>query len=317
MILMELFLNINFEVAWVILVAVFLDCWLGEPRRFHPLVGFGCIANYVQEKCYGRGNEKGSLRKIRGIVAIALLIFPVVIIALALSSLPYIGLALSALMLYLCLGHKSLHDHAIPVVTALQNNNEKQARHLAGQIVSRDTKSLDIVTATTESVLENGNDAVFGAVFWFVIAGAPGAILYRLSNTLDAMWGYRNDQYYYFGWAAARLDDLLNYFPARLTALTYAFLGKTKQALFCWRTQASTWESPNAGSVMAAGAGALGISIGGAACYQGKWHQRPVLGAEAKPETGDIQRALNLIRHGVWLWVGVLFIVGVITDGRI
>jgi len=110
--------------------------------------------------------------------------------------------------------------------------------------------------------------------------------------------------------AAARFDDLLNYLPARLTALTYALIGKTQKALFCWRTQAPAWDSPNAGPVMAAGAGALGISIGGAACYQGEWHKRPVLGTEEKPETRDIERALKLVRHGVWLWVVALFIVG-------
>lgn len=303
-------MNINLEVACLVLAAVVLDWWLGEPRRFHPLVGFGNIANYVQQKCYGNRSEKAALKKIRGIVAVALLLIPTAVIAIVLSSLPYVGLALSALMLYFCLGHKSLHDHALPIMTALQNNNDKEARYLAGRMVSRDAGSLDIVTATTESVLENGNDAVFGTVLWFVIAGAPGAVLYRLANTLDAMWGYRNERYYNFGWAAARFDDLLNYIPARLTALTYAFTGKTQQALFCWRTQAPTWDSPNAGPVMAAGAGALGISIGGAACYQGEWHERPVLGTEEKPESRDIERALKLVRHGVWLWIGVLFVLG-------
>ncbi len=114
-------------------------------------------------------------------------------------------------------------------------------------IVSRDPASLDITRAATESVLENGNDAVFGALFWFVVAGAPGVVVYRLANTLDAMWSYRNERYVDFGFAAARLDDLLNYVPARLTALTYAILGHTRSAWRCWRAQAHDWDSPNAG----------------------------------------------------------------------
>jgi adenosylcobinamide-phosphate synthase len=150
---------------------------------------------------------------------------------------------------------------------------------------------------------------VFGSLFWFALAGAPGAILYRLVNTLDAMWGYRNEHYLHFGWAAARLDDVLNYLPARLTALTYALLGKTRQALVCWENQAPAWDSPNAGPVMASGAGALGIRIGGPARYRGEWRQRPLLGVAEKPRASDIERSLQLVSHGMWLWLGLFVVV--------
>lgn len=308
-------LNINLEVALLVLAAVLLDWCLGEPRRFHPLVGFGWLVGYVERKIYGNSDDVSLIKKTRGVIALALLILPLMTIAMILSSLSYVGVIFSLLMLYFCIGHKSLHDHVRPIVLALQNNNEEEARYLTGRIVSRDTESIDIISSATESVLENGNDGVFAVLFWFAIAGVPGAIVYRLANTLDAMWGYRNEKYRHFGWAAARFDDALNYLPARLTALTYALLGKTRQALFCWRTQAPAWDSPNAGPVMAAGAGALSIGIGGAACYRGEWHQRPVLGVAVKPKTHDIERALTLVRHGVWLWLGCFVVVGIVTGG--
>ncbi len=296
--------------ALLALAAVLLDGLLGEPRRWHPLVGFGTLATWIERRLYGNATMTPRARRQRGVLALLLLLLPFTAAAAALAALPYAGTVFSVLMLYVALGHKSLHDHARPVAATVWNHDDDEARRLVARMVSRDSAALDISGATTESVLENGNDGVFGALFWFAIAGGAGAVLYRLANTLDAMWGYRNDRYRYFGWAAARLDDALNFIPARLTAITYAVLGKTRQALRCWRTQASAWDSPNAGPVMAAGAGALGLTLGGPACYQGEWHQRPTLGVGRLPQVVDIERALRLVRHGVWLWLGALIITG-------
>lgn len=293
------------------LAAVLLDRLLGEPHRFHPLVGFGRLANAMERFAYGPADASTASRRLRGALAVFFLIAPLVAL-LALVPAGPVGFVVDVLMLYFALGLQSLHDHARPVARALRAGNETEARERVSRMVSRDSAALDITAATTESVLENGNDGVFGALFWFAVAGAPGALLYRLANTLDAMWGYRNDRYLHFGWAAARLDDALNYIPARLTALTYAVLGRTRSALACWCKQAPGWDSPNAGPVMAAGAGALGVVIGGPARYADEWHERPVLGAGRAPTLGDIERALRLVRHGVWLWLGVLFVAGVL-----
>lgn len=282
------------------ILAVLLDWLLGEPKRFHPLVGFGRLAQGIENRIYAQS-------RVSGAAVVALSLAPWVALAAGLSALPGLwGAAFSVWALYFALGHKSLHDHVRPIVEALGAGDDAAARAAVSRIVSRDSAALDVAPAACETVLENGNDGVFGALFWFILAGAPGAIFYRLANTLDAMWGYKNARYLKFGWAAARLDDLLNWPPARLTALTYTLLGRTRLALKCWRAQAPRWDSPNAGPVMAAGAGALGVSLGGPARYQGEWHDRPALGAGPKPAANDIGRALALVRHGVIVWLAVL-----------
>jgi len=293
------------------LAAVLLDRLLGEPRRLHPLVGFGRLVEAMERTAYGPLDASTVSRRLRGALAVFFIIAPLVALVVLVPA-GAVGFIVDVLVLYFALGLRSLHDHARPVADALRAGNEAEARERVSLMVSRDSAALDITRAATESVLENGNDGVFGALFWFAVAGAPGALLYRLANTLDAMWGYRNERYLHFGWAAARLDDVLNYLPARLTALTYAILGRTRSALVCWRSQAPSWDSPNAGPVMAAGAGALGVVIGGLARYAGEWHERPVLGTGPAPTLDDIERALRLVRHGVWLWLGALFVIGVL-----
>ncbi|HEY0230331.1 MAG TPA: adenosylcobinamide-phosphate synthase CbiB [Dokdonella sp.] len=287
-----------------LLLAVALDAWLGEPRRAHPLVAFGRLAVWMEKRLYRD-------RRMAGVLAWSFAVLPIVAIVwlgvhVAASVSPWMVPAVGSVLLYLTIGLRSLGEHALPVAAALRAGNLDAARTAVALMVSRDTALLDadrIAAAATESVLENGNDAVFGALFWFVVLGAPGAVLYRLANTLDAMWGYRTPRYEHFGWAAARIDDVLNYVPARLTALTYALLGNGRRALRCWRRQAPRWDSPNAGPVMAAGAGALGVRLGGAAPYHGVWEERPDLGEGAATSASSIERALRLVRCGTALWL--------------
>jgi adenosylcobinamide-phosphate synthase len=297
--------------SWCLAVlALGLDWWLGEPRRWHPLVGFGAYAHALERRLHpGDANDSRAMRD-RGLGALAtcLAVLPPVALCIALSRLPLIGMALTAWVLYTVLGHRSLDDHAHAVQEALDGGDLPEARRRVGLMVSRDTADMTatrVAGAAAESVLENGNDALFGALFWFFVAGAPGALLYRLVNTLDAMWGYRTPRYLYFGWAAARCDDLLNLIPARLTALTYALAGHFRTALRCWRQQGIYWDSPNAGPVMAAGAGALHLRLGGGAFYHGAWRVRPELGEGADPEAVDIARALRLVRRALLIWMAI------------
>ncbi len=299
-----------------ILAAVLLDQLLGDPRRFHPLAGFGMLAQRVEKTFYGPADTAAAGRYIRGIAAVTVLLVPPVLLVAIMHKAGIFGMLFSTVVLYFAIAPRSLCEHAERVASAFSAGDLPAARHAASMLVSRDTSQLDdeaVARATVESVLENGNDAVFGALFWFALLGAPGALLYRLANTLDAMWGYRNARYNRFGWAAARLDDALNYLPARLTALTYALLGKTRNALNCWRQQAPAWDSPNAGPVMAAGAGALGVRLGGAAVYHGAIEQRPALGTGAAPQAADIGRAVSLVQRSLWLWLGLLLAAGALV----
>ena len=296
--------------ALMVLIAVFLDFLLGEPKRFHPLAGFGRLAVVVEGILYGARQPPAAVLLIAGTLAWLALVLPFVLLVWWLSSMSGVQYVLEVVLLYLALGAQSLGQHARHVAHALKQGHLPEARQRVGMMVSRDTGELDktaVTRATIESVLENGCDAVFGTLFWFVLLGAPGVVLYRLSNTLDAMWGYRNARYLHFGRVAARMDDLLNWAPARLTALTYIIVGRTKQGWQCWVSQAGSWYGINPGVVMATGAGALNLTLGGPAPYHGLLKERPLLGMGQAPQVEDIERSVVFIQRGLWLWLAVIF----------
>ena len=291
--------------AVALLLGLLIDHFVGEAKRWHPLVGFGNAASTLEKAA---NPSSGTHGKFRGLACWALMVLiPIMAMSLVVSQLS--GLALlvvNALVVYFVVGLKSLAEHGRNVSVPLLAGDLPAARQQIAMMVSRDTANLteqQVALAACESVLENGSDAIFAALFWFCLLGAPGAILYRGANTLDAMWGYKTDRYRRFGWAAARIDDVLNWLPARLTALSYALMGNFSRGLKCARQQGGLTDSPNAGYVMTAGAGALGISMGGAAIYHGEEHQRPVFGVGPVAEATDIDRAIALVQRTSVLWV--------------
>lgn len=299
------------------LAAVLIDRLCGEPRRWHPLVGFGHLASALEKRLNRRATrrleqrEKRGRENVLGLLAWLLVVAPWVAAAVWLQG--RCAMAVDIALLTFALGAQSLREHAEAVVKPLMAGDLEAARQRVGWMVSRETSQLDesgVAKAGVESVLENGNDAIFGTLFWFAVAGGPGALLFRLANTLDAMWGYRTERFKHFGWAAARIDDGLNWLPARLTALTYAVLGHTARALACWRSQAPGWDSPNAGPVMAAGAGSLQVSLGGAAIYHGQEEIRPPLGEGPAPVAVDLRRAIKLVQRSMGLWLLAFFLIG-------
>lgn len=292
-----------------ILLAVAIDFWLGEPHNaYHPLVMFGRWVAAVEKRLLN-SRQPAFRQQLAGFVAVLIALSPGVLCLLVLRSWPPLQTVVDILVLYFCIAARSLQQHALAVHSALLDNDLPLARQQVGRIVSRQTESMteaDVRRAAIESVLENGADAVFAPLFWFVVLGPFGALLYRFSNTLDAMWGYKNQRYLYFGWAAARFDDLLNWLPARLTALSYALLGNTAQAINAWRTQAHLLDSPNAGPVMTAGGGALTLQLGGPAWYHGQIKPKPWFGGQQHPENHDINRACKLVYRTLLLWLIVI-----------
>jgi len=288
-------------------VSLLIDRILGEPKRYHPLVAYGALVDKI-ESTLNRGPEKASKGAIAWIVAV----LPIVALVWLFDTLIG-GWWLSILFGWLAIGWQSLRQHGIWVEQALINNDIAEARQKLSWLVSRDTSQLssnEISKASIESVLENGSDAIFAPLFWLAVGGAPAVVAYRLCNTLDAMWGYRNQRFEQFGKFSARIDDLLNIIPARLTALTYGLAGNFRGAMQAWRAQMGQWYSPNAGVVMAAGAGALDLRLGGDAVYHGKSKKRPSLGNGQEPQVADLTNALKLVDRSVYIWAIAALLLG-------
>ena len=321
-----------------VFLAFLLDIVLGEPKRYHPLVGFGYLATKI-ESAFNRAEDQPLLQFLYGALSWGLLVLiPTFLVLITLAffqevmnvlfnSNTFFGSKVffnsnvwwtEAIILYLAVGYTSLRQHALAVFMPLSQNHITQAREQVARIVSRDTDPLEcdgIRKATIESVLENGSDAIFSPLFWFIVGGIPGVIIYRLSNTLDAMWGYKTKRFLVFGRFSAKMDDALNWLPSRLVGLSYALLGQTRQSLQCWLQQSSALESPNGGVVMTAGAGALSIQLGGDASYSGQFKHKITFGCGNAPTNSDITKSLNLVTKTLLLWLSVIVVCQLVFIG--
>jgi len=299
-------------------LALLLDQLLGEPKRFHPLVGFGHVASHVEKHLNRRPDALTAFAW--GAVGLLVLVLPLVISSYYLNELlgewhQALSVIFAIIVLYLAIGFKSLIQHSDRVANAFEIDDQEQARFATSLMVSRDTQKMnepEITRAVIESTLENGCDSTFGVIFWYVVGGVPLVVFYRLVNTLDAMWGYRTRRFELFGKCAAKLDDLLNYIPARLTALSYAICGNSKIAIRSWRLYANKLASPNGGLVMAAGAGSLNIKLGGAAYYHGKEIDKPFFGGAEHVKSSDITRTNRLLARALLVWCIALFLFSVL-----
>ncbi|MBN1929184.1 MAG: cobalamin biosynthesis protein [Chlorobiaceae bacterium] len=304
-------------------LAFLLDLLLGDPQWFpHPVRLVGRLASGTE--ALFRAMTFLPLR-MAGALTAALVITSTVVTVLALQVLalllhPAAGVAVSVLLLYFAIAPRDLYDHAAAVRDALRAGDLELARRKVAMMVGRDTASLDeegVARAAVESVAENTSDGVTAPLFYGLLFGPAGAWLYKASNTLDSMFGYRNERYREFGWASARFDDLLNYLPSRLTVLAVAaaaFILRLDPAgaFRSVKAGAKLHESPNAGYPEAAFAGALGVKLGGERSYGGFTRTVPTLGLRNGAMDADtITRAMRLMYGTSALFVaagaGILF----------
>jgi adenosylcobinamide-phosphate synthase len=276
-----------------------LDRLLGDPRRGHPVAGFGHLAGALEGRLYEPSRRAGALHLAACLGAVGV---PAVVVQRAARAHPAAQVAALAVVTWSVVGGRSLGRAAQLVGDAVLDGDLAAARAGLPSLCGRDPSFLDgpgLVRATVESVAENTSDAVVAPLLWGAVAGVPGLVLYRAVNTLDAMVGHRSPRYARFGTPAARLDDVLNYAPARLAAglavlLAPAVGGRPGDAVRAWRRDAPAHPSPNAGRVEAAFAGALGVRLGGPVVYPYGAEVRPTLGDGEPAEPEDVRRAERL-----------------------
>lgn len=303
--------------SYELLAAYLCDCLIGDPEKWpHPVRAMGKIIRWADRRLRPATPHPG-LEALAGLLLAVVL--PSAVYFLADTLLTFgrelgvwvVGLT-TVYLAFSALAAGSLRREALSVHRPVQAGRWSEARERLARIVGRKTDGLDepeIVRATVETVAENASDGVIAPLFYLLIGGIPLALAYKAVNTLDAMVGYRNSRYRYFGWASARLDDLANYIPSRLTALLLvgaaAALGENpREAWRILRRDGANDDSPNSGRPEAAMAGALGVRLGGRTLYAEGWLDKPTIGDPKEPlRAAVVIRAIRLMEGATLLMV--------------
>ena len=304
-----------------------LDCLLGDPlSRLHPVVLMGKLISLFEKQLRPRFPQTPPGERTAGtIMALAVPLISagagLLLLYLAWRVHPWAYCAVSAFLCWQCFAARCLMTEAKKVVTCLEKEGLSAGRRQVGMLVGRDTDSLtemQVVKAAVETVAENTSDGVVAPLFWMALFGAAGGLFYKAVNTMDSMVGYKNDRYLHFGRFAARLDDAVNYIPARLSGLCMVgaacLLGLDgKGAWRIWRRDRRNHASPNSAQTESACAGALGVQLGGSASYFGKLYEKPTIGDARRPiERADVDRACRLMYGATALALALyaLFLLG-------
>jgi adenosylcobinamide-phosphate synthase len=306
--------------AGAMAVAMSMDALLGWPdplfaRIGHPVTWLGRLIDFLDGD-WNRSSVSAGVRRAAGAAAALIVIALAAAVALAIQSSlvsEWSRIFVAGVLAWPLVALRSLYDHVAAVALALQSGNIETARLAVARIVGRDPSSLDeagIARAAIESLAENASDGVVAPVFWGALFGLPGIVGYKAINTLDSMIGHRTIRHQAFGWAAARIDDLANFVPARLTGFLFAVVAQFPSAAWsCMARDARRHRSMNAGWPEAAMAGALGVRLSGPRVYQGSVAEEPWLNGGARdPRAEDILAGLKLYRRAMILLAGALII---------
>lgn len=322
------------EIFGILAAAILIDLWVGDPARFpHPVVQIGKWISFLEKKwrlplADDPSPEAAKALKRRGVwlvlATIALSFITIQILVMMAAWIhPWAGYAVSAWFISTTIAIKGLKEAAYRVTRPLEHGNLEEARTYTGYIVGRDTSRLkedELTRAVVETVTENSVDAVISPLFYALLGGAPLAMVYRASNTLDSMVGYKNKKYLLFGWASARWDDILNWIPARITGFLLIVTAALFPGLSGKRAMRSVWTfarfhpSPNSGIPESAVAGALGIELGGRNVYGGQANERARMGWPLRERTrSDISQTVKLLYGISFLVLGGILLTWVLV----
>lgn len=313
--------------TYAIIIGFIIDFFVGDPHAIpHPVVAIGKLISFLDKKLRLGGNDKRDIQ--RGlwtvlIVASASVLVPSIILFIMWKIHPMVYLVVSSIMCAQILAARELVRECSAVEKALEKDDIEAARKAVSYVVGRDTGALDkegICRAAVETIAENGSDGVIAPLFWMFLFGAPGGFFYKAVNTMDSMLGYKNEKYLYFGRAAAKTDDVVNFVPSRISAFLMIASCPLcsldgRNALRTFRRDRFKHTSPNAAQTESVFAGALDVRLNGPAFYGGILHDKEYLGDDIRPiGPEDIKRASCLMYTAscMMLIIGVLLRTGVI-----
>lgn len=300
-----------------------LDLLVGDPHSWpHIVRGYGWLINALEKKLYPLEHKRMAGSILVLVMVLVSSLIPLTLLALAWQLSPWVYLVVESLLCWQLLAVKSLRVESLRVYEALARGNLPGARKAVSMIVGRDTANLDeagVTKAAVETVAENASDGVAAPLFYIMLGGSVLGCVYKAINTMDSMVGYKNDKYLDYGRRAAKLDDVVNFLPARLCALVMVLSAwlcglDGKEAFRIWRRDRRNHASPNSAQTEAVMAGALGVQLAGDAWYFGKRHEKPFIGDALRPvEPRDILRAHKLL----YMTAVILLVIALLVRGLV